>query len=316
MSLLPSSELIKRLQQQNLRRVALQFPAGLKRQAHSMALALKKAGFEPIVSGDPCYGACDIPEGLHHYADVIVHFGHAPFAENKQVIFELVPKDFDINVLGEAVPILMQRKVGLVTTVQHAHLVDAMIAFLSHFGIDAIVVKGSSPRTPLKGQILGCNFEAAKRTGATEILYVGTGLFHPMGVQLATGARVIALDPFAKTAQLVDGTVLMKRRTALIERAKKAKSIGIIVSLKSGQRRFELAQRLAALSENAVLVAMNDVAPDELLNLGFGCYVNTACPRLAYDDQARFSVPVLSPQEFEIVCGIRPWREYKIDEIC
>jgi len=57
------------------------------------------------------------------------------------------------------------------------------------------------------------------------------------------------------------------------------------------------------------------VTPDELLNLGFDCYVNTACPRLAYDDQVRFGRPVLSPQEFEILCGVRNWDDYTIDEI-
>ena len=91
--------------------------------------------------------------------------------------------------------------------------------------------------------------------------------------------------------------------------------IGIIVSTKSGQHRMALARRLAALSPHAVIVTMHEVSPDELLNLGFACYVNTACPRLAYDDQVRFPVPVLSPQEFEILCGVRSWDDYAIDEI-
>jgi 2-(3-amino-3-carboxypropyl)histidine synthase len=76
-----------------------------------------------------------------------------------------------------------------------------------------------------------------------------------------------------------------------------------------------LAERLAALSPDTVIVMMREVTPDELLNLGFACYVNTGCPRLAYDDQVRFPVPVLSPQEFEILCGERSWDEYEIDEI-
>jgi 2-(3-amino-3-carboxypropyl)histidine synthase len=59
---------------------------------------------------------------------------------------------------------------------------------------------------------------------------------------------------------------------------------------------------------------MCEVSPGELLNLGFDCYVNTACPRLAYDDQIRFPVPVLSPPEFEILCGARSWDDYTIDE--
>jgi 2-(3-amino-3-carboxypropyl)histidine synthase len=78
---------------------------------------------------------------------------------------------------------------------------------------------------------------------------------------------------------------------------------------------MDLARRLAALSPHAVIVTMNEVSPDELLNLGFAGYVNTACPRLAYDDQVRFPVPVLSPQEFEILCGLMNWDQYAIDEI-
>lgn len=60
---------------------------------------------------------------------------------------------------------------------------------------------------------------------------------------------------------------------------------------------------------------MQEVSPDSLLNLGYECYVNTACPRLAYDDQVRFPVPVLSPPEYEIVQGVRDWDDYIIDEI-
>jgi 2-(3-amino-3-carboxypropyl)histidine synthase len=100
-----------------------------------------------------------------------------------------------------------------------------------------------------------------------------------------------------------------------MEKARGAKTAGIIVSTKSGQQRMELARRLASLSPHAVIVTMREVNPDELLNLGFACYVNTACPRLAYDDQVRFPVPVLSPEEFEILCGVRTWDAYAIDEI-
>ena len=100
-----------------------------------------------------------------------------------------------------------------------------------------------------------------------------------------------------------------------MEKARGARTVGIIVSTKSGQKREKLAERLVRLSDNAVIVIMREVTPDELLNLGFACYVNTACPRLAYDDQIRFPVPVLSPQEYEILCGTRTWDEYAIDEI-
>jgi 2-(3-amino-3-carboxypropyl)histidine synthase len=308
------SDLIRQLRERGAKKVALQFPAGLKRRAAEWINALRAAGFDVIVSGDPCYGACDLALDTLDHADVLVHVGHAPVNEQKRVIFLPYEVDFDIAVLEKTLPLLQGKITGLVTTIQHVHLIPAMEMFLKKHGIDVRVAEGKG-RTPHRGQVLGCCFTTAKDTGADQILFVGTGVFHPIGIALSTGARVVALDPLTGTAQHVSGEALLRRRFAVIEKAREAKTIGIIVSTKSGQHRMDLARRLAALSPNAVIVTMNEMSPDELLNLGFGCYVNTACPRLAYDDQVRFPVPVLSPQEFEILCGTRTWDEYAIDEI-
>jgi 2-(3-amino-3-carboxypropyl)histidine synthase len=311
-----TSDLIKKLKKRGAHKVALQFPEGLKRQAASITSDLKDAGFEVIISGDPCYGACDLAIDTLEYgnADVLVHFGHAPVDERENVIFEPWTLDFDVSVLAHALPLLKEKTVGLVTTVQHAPFIPAMDAFLASHGHEVRVADGTG-RTPLRGQVLGCSFAAAKSTGAGEILFVGTGLFHPIGIALATKARVIALDPLTGVAHEVSADALLRRRFAVMEKAREAQHTGIIVSTKSGQQRRALAERLAALSPGAVIVTMREVNPDELLNLGFDCYVNTACPRLAYDDQVRFKKPVLSPQEFEILCGVRTWDDYTIDEI-
>jgi 2-(3-amino-3-carboxypropyl)histidine synthase len=312
-SLIPISDLIRRLHARGATRVALQFPAGLKRQAPGVAHALREAGFDPIVSGDPCYGACDLALDALAYADVLVHFGHEPVEEHPDVIYEPVRLDIDLEMLGQALPLLQGRRTGLVTTVQHVHQIGLMAAFLEERGIEVVVSPGDR-RAPLPGQVLGCNFTAARATGADQILFVGTGLFHPLGVQLATGARVVALDPFTGDAGEVDASRMLRRRAAVIAKAQDAREFGIIVSSKSGQQRMDLARYLASLSDRAVLVMMREVCPDEMLNLGFAAYVNTACPRLAYDDQVRFPVPVLTPQEFEILCGARAWDDYAIDE--
>jgi 2-(3-amino-3-carboxypropyl)histidine synthase len=311
-----SSDLIVKLKNRGSSRIALQFPEGLKRQAADLASDLKSAGFGVIVSGDPCYGACDLALDMvtEGQADVLVHFGHAPVDDRPGVIFEPWQVDFDVAVLEHALPLLREKTIGLVTTVQHAHLVPAMEAFLASHGYDARAA-GGTKRTPLRGQVLGCSFAAAKATGAREILFVGTGVFHPIGIALATKARVTALDPLAGTAQEVSAESLLRRRSAVIAKARGASSFGIILSTKSGQERRELAERLVGLASGAVIVSLREVTPDQLLNLGFDCYVNTACPRIAYDDQVRFARPVLSPQEFEILCGIRAWEDYAIDEI-
>jgi 2-(3-amino-3-carboxypropyl)histidine synthase len=308
------SDLVSKLEARGAKKVALQVPAGLKRKAGDVAGKLRDAGFEVIISGDPCYGACDLALDTLHYADVLVHIGHSPVDPQDRVIFLPWEVDFDVAVLEKALPLLKGKSTGLVTTVQHVHLIPAMESFLKARGVDVRVAEGSG-RTPHRGQVLGCCFSTARDAGTDEILYVGTGLFHPIGIALATKARVIALDPLAGIASEVSGETLLRRRFAIIEKARGTKSIGILVSTKSGQHRMELARRLASLSPHAVIVTMKEVSPDELLNLGFSCYVNTACPRLAYDDQVRFPVPVLSPQEFEIICGARDWDGYETDEI-
>lgn len=313
MLLIPISDLIEQLRSRGARRVALQFPAGLAREAPGTSAALRDAGFEVIVSGDACYGGCDLALDVLAYADVLVHFGHAPVEERPRVVYEPVRIDFDLSVLERVVPLLKARRIGLVTTIQHVHLLDGMAAFLREQGVEAVVAAGDG-RTPVPGQVLGCNFAAARATGADEILFVGTGVFHPIGIRLSTRARVVALDPFTGQAEVVDADRLVRRRAALMEKARDAANYGIILSSRSGQRRLDLARRLVGLSEKAFLVVMREVSPDALLDLGFEAYVNTACPRLAYDDQVRFPVPVLAPPEFEILCGARSLDDYTIDE--
>jgi 2-(3-amino-3-carboxypropyl)histidine synthase len=94
---------------------------------------------------------------------------------------------------------------------------------------------------------------------------------------------------------------------------------GIIVSTKIGQNRIELANRLAGIAKKhgkyAQLIMMDLVTPDQLLAFKVDAYVNTACPRITIDDAERFHVPILTPQEFEIVIGERKWDDLKMDEI-
>jgi len=309
-----TSELLRELEERKVRIVAIQIPEGLKRTAAGLAGSLKDAGFDVIISGDPCYGACDLALDTLNIADVLVHIGHAPVDVRENVIHVPYHLDFDLDVLENALQYLKGPVTGLVTTVQHVQQVADIEEWLHKKGVAVSVAEGSG-RTPLRGQILGCSFSAARSANADEILVIGTGMFHAIGVAIATGLRVIALDPFTGTVKEVEGNSLLRRRFALIEQAKGANTIGIIVSLKSGQQRMDLARNLVALHPGAMIVTMKEVSPDELLNLGFDAYVNTACPRLAYDDQSRFPVPVLSPQEFEILCGVRKWDDYAIDEI-
>jgi len=294
--------------------VALQAPEGLKRTLPRLADDLRRRGYSVIISGDPCYGACDLDLAARDRADILIHIGHTPVDNTERVIYEPWLVDGDLTVITRVIPHLREKKVGLVTTIQHIHLLQKAVRILRDAGIEP-VIKGPFARTPCPGQVLGCSFDAAKTTKTAEIIFLGTGLFHPIGIQIATQARVLACDPITGRIEQPDADRLLRIRYGLIEKARSAQSYGIIVSSKTGQNRRALAEYLAHLSDKAQLIIMREVTPDQLLNLGFACYVNTACPRLAYDDQVRFPVPLLTPGEFEILCGVREFDQYEVDEI-
>lgn len=314
--MIPLTEIIDIAKNTNAERIALQFPEGLKRYSGEVSSALKKEGYDVIISGDPCWGSCCLALDALNQADILIHIGHTPVTEHENVYYVPFFQEIDVNVLEKAVPTLMKYdSVAVITTVQHAKQIHEMAEFLRGRGVNCTVGKGL-PRTPYDGQILGCTYAAAKSPDAECCFFVGTGVFHAIGAALATKKPTYALDPFASgDIQEVSCDRLLRRRFAVIEKAKSAENFGILLSSKSGQMRKELAYHLASLHKCASVILIDEISEMQLRNLGFDAYVNTACPRLSMDDQTRFHAPVLSPQEFEILLGIRSWDDYEIDEI-
>ena len=64
--------------------VGFQFPEGLKRKGPELAKKVEEAtSAEIIISGDPCYGACDLDRTLLEQVDILFHFGHAELEDTK-----------------------------------------------------------------------------------------------------------------------------------------------------------------------------------------------------------------------------------------
>ncbi len=294
--------------------VGLQFPEGLKRQGPALAKEIEeKSGTLVIISGDPCYGACDIDEGLLDMVDVLFHFGHSRLSDDDRIVFMEYYHDVDVDMaVINALPLLGQ-KVGVVTTVQHIHKLNDIIRVLISANKEPVVSEGDS-RIAYPGQVLGCNFSAVP-DNVDSILYVGSGNFHPMGMRLAHKVPVVVADPFTGEARLVDVDKVMKQRYAVMAKAMDAKKWGIIVGMKSGQQRLDLAKRLKEIAGDAVLISIKEITPDRLLAFKVDAFVSTACPRIAIDEVGRFPAPVLTPIEFEMVKGLRKWEDLAFDEI-
>ncbi len=310
-------------------RVLLKLPDGLITQAPAILDALQSADIEPVLSADSCFGACDWC-GDAAGCDSIIYVGEAamPSLEGRYPVpaaFLPVPAAHDVTPAVEAAaPLLQGTAVGVATIAPYIDQFDDAIETLEQAGFSTVVGRRSR-RTAYDGQILGCDLTAGTAIAdrVDSFVYIGDGLFHPLGLSLATDRPVVVANPAQGTAageELAERRdTLLKRRYAAIASAADGHRVGVILGAKLGQQRPELAERVKELAERhgyaAALVTADLVQPERLDHLGMDFYVSTACPRIAIDDARRFRQPLLTPIEFEILVGERDWEDYEFDQI-
>ncbi len=327
---LEEGRVVDEVRRRGARVVGVQLPEGLKRHAAALASLIEGAtGAVVVVSADPCYGACDLAEDAFAPlgVELVVHYGHDALGDVEPgipTVFVEARAHLDPSgALRAAVPLLPAGgRVGLLATAQHREALDAARAALEAAGMTAFVGKGGR-RLAFPGQVLGCDISAARAVGGEvdAFLVLGGGDFHAAGVALATGRPVVVADIEAGAARRADGArdATLRARAAAIARARDARTFGILVGSKPGQRRWELALRLReqllAAGRRPMLLSIREFAPERMQALGLDAYVSTACPRIAVDDQATYPKPMLTPQEVRIALGLEAWESYRLDEI-
>ena len=302
--------------------VLLQLPDGLKPLATRLASIVERAGASVIISGEPCYGACDVAlaEARELNADLIIHYGHTMMLRDLDIptiYFEAHAKISVEKAVRRAIDLLKPwRRIGLVTTVQHVENLEAARRILSSAGKEVYVGNASSILYP--GQILGCDYTNAKviSSNVEAYLFVGGGRFHPLGLALATMKPVVAADPFEDRAYSLNGDAkrILKRRWAEIEEARKAETYGVIIGLKPGQKRlkeaFRVKKKIEEMRKKAYLISLREITDQTLRNFQeFEAYINTACPRISIDEAAAFRQPVLTLKEAYVMLGEISWEK-------
>jgi 2-(3-amino-3-carboxypropyl)histidine synthase len=318
----PLDDIIEAVRRRGARTVGLQYPEGLRGRALEIARALEQAtGAQVMISTSPSFGACDVPRMP---VDLVVHLGHAPmpYLNLRDVEFLEYPQPLaSLEFLEAALP-LLGRRVGLLTTAQHLGQLEQVAEYLRARGFE-VATGGPDGRVAYAGQLLGCDMCAVRNVddGVDCFLYVGTGDFHPLGAAMVTSKTVVVADPFTgevRTMSALKDRVL-RQRFGAIARAKEARKFGIIASKKIGQYRMNVARELKAKIEaagrEATIFLMDYVDPMFLKGYDVDALVNTACPRITVDDYLRYDRPMLTPQELEVVLGLRSWDDWVFDEI-
>jgi 2-(3-amino-3-carboxypropyl)histidine synthase len=205
-----------------------------------------------------------------------------------EAVFIEAKSRVDISKVIEKALSKLPKKVGLVTTAQHKHLLKKA---------KEIIGKGAV----IGGQVLGCDASSAVKIKdkVDAFLYIGSGRFHPIQIRLETGKKVIMANPLTnevKQLEKEEVEKIKKQQKGALLKFLSSKEIGIIVSTKPGQEKlkkaFELKKKLK--DKNCYVFLADTIDVREFENFPFiESWINTACPRFADDKKGVVNVELV-----------------------
>jgi 2-(3-amino-3-carboxypropyl)histidine synthase len=284
--------LVSEIKKRKPKKVLLQLPAGIVGHGAEIVEKLAKQNIECILSGDACYGACDIKDDVAKKigCDLVVHVGHSIFYKKFKTTVPVMyyPWTIDADIDGIDFSVIKEKRICLFTSVQHLHALDKIKK--------ALEAKGKTVN--IGGQVLGCYFPKTDNISNVDaFLFVGSGSFHA----LALKEKTYILDLEKKVVERFDSMKYEKIRFARISNARNAMIFAILVSTKKGQFQLladarEIKKKLETHDKKAFIVVMDEITNEKLLNVRADAFINTACPRIADDV---FSKPFINAQDID-----------------
>ncbi|UCE13990.1 MAG: diphthamide biosynthesis enzyme Dph2 [Candidatus Heimdallarchaeota archaeon] len=297
-------------------KILLQMPEGMLDDPLKTVLKeLSSLEVQAVVVGDPSYGYCDlaIDLGIRLGCNLLIHFGHTSFGFENKIQTQHAKIDileipalvtFEISSyftqLSRKLEQLKWADIGLVATAQHLKNLEELKSCLDSKKINNVVLR--------TGQILGCHLQNAMGfpKDVDGIISLHAGHFHTHGLLLSTVHPILQLNPFTGEINLFsqeERNKLIRKRHAIIQKARAAETWGVLGSSKLGQYNPGQMSRVEKIltSNNKFIVQVigENLDPHHLLNLPWvDAWVDTACPRLAVDDQISFEKPIVTFKEF------------------
>jgi len=303
--------------------LGIELPEGLK-QFSTLVIELLK-DYEPVLFVDPCYGACDVKANRAKElgCKTLLHFGHKEMkgARKARIKTLFIPLEYDLgNEQFEFITCEIKRlglkRINLVTTAQYLSSIERVKRLLERDGIE--VIPSRKTKRLQEHQVLGCD-ESNITDKSSPIVFIGDGYFHADNISyIHKHQDIYVINPLARATEKRSlNELFLRQRYAAIAKAMECKSFGILVSTKAGQNRIRLARsikhKLEGIGKSAYIFASDYINENYLLGVAVECYINTACPRIAYEDFTSFKKPILSATEVEQLIDIK--KKIKIDQI-
>ena len=189
----------------------------------------------------------------------------------------------------------LPKTIGLFFTIQFMDSLESVKKDIEKEGITVKLMKGK--HTKNLGQIYGCNLE--KFDDVDAFLYIGDGLFHPKALVLGNDVPVHIWNPVKKEYSTLDKSIMsdeIKRQKGAYLKFMHSKHIGVLVSTKPGQSYFKQALKLKEKYEDKEFyyIVHETLDFNSLEDFPFvEVWVNTACPRIGWDDTKRARKPMV-----------------------
>ncbi|NQV09141.1 diphthamide synthesis protein [Candidatus Woesearchaeota archaeon] len=191
----------------------------------------------------------------------------------------------------------LPKKICFFTTVQFMDSVDPIIKQLEKAGKKVITAK--SRHSFHDAQILGCGIEPIKQD-VDAFLYLGDGNFHPRALLIDNDKPFYCFEPFGGKFFRLDNKEIekiKKKKKGALLKFLSSDNIGVITTTKPGQNmmRASFAIEDDFPDKRFYYIMFNTIDFSQLENFPFiECFVNTACPRMGYEDIDKVTKPMIN----------------------
>ncbi|NXF07457.1 DPH2 synthase, partial [Smithornis capensis] len=312
-------------------KVALQFPDELLADAAAVAARMEAAtGAEMFVLGDTTYGSCCVDEvaAEHAGAEAVLHYGPACLSPCRKlpVLHIFGQQPLDVGRCAEAFRDLYperQSRVVVLSDVVYAYAMDELEQQLCpeypNIIFSRLVCAGPpGPALPGEEQKFGRQFLVEAPGGLQDyaMFYIGAeGLALTSFMLTWNRCPFSSFNPITSCGrhETLNVNRALMRRLYMVERARDARVVGILVGTLGVAGYLTLLQHLRELlcraGKRSYTLAVGKPNPAKLANfLEVDIFVLVACAQNSLLDSSDFYRPIVTPYELELACN--PAREW------
>ena len=326
--LVPLDEALSALNRLKAKSIILESPIGVRDLALKLGSIVEDRVKASIYySGRSTWGFCDV--GVNDAkllgVDAVLHVGHVNPVKYYSECRVHVEKMFNIPVIY--VPFYYDIKVpeDVVASISRILSGSVYVAYPVNYEVTAIQLIKNLPRDVSyeNSIITGCFASIISKLNLYNyVLVVAGGFFHALTFKILNpNLKVLNYDPHK--GEIYDVEKYFRRIYSLkVESIKKclnAKNFAILLITKTGQYNLKLANKVRKLlQENSFksITICTDEVNGDLLSLypDVDVFINTGCPRLAFDNIDQYEKPLVNPSEVKTIITGR-LNEYSLEKL-